>query len=385
MAEFFTFDTVQAGLFFLLLLLVGDFLSRKTNGRLPAILFSGLLFMLISWTGILPDGLLETAGIADLSAIGTGMIIVGMGASMSVRTFLDNWRVVVLAISVYFLQLAAVLGLLGSLYDLNLALGAIPGGSMTALIIQQRATALGYDDTVVLSVLFFSTQGLIACFISGRYVRKESARLLKNRQAGAEGARITELPPARRDAFFSPSNFGNLAKAYLIVWLASRLAGLIGLNQFVLCLVLGVLSAQLGFLDKDLMRGTGSEVFFNFVLLSTVISGFAKATPAMFAQMLVPLLLALTADSLVILLLAPLIGKPLGFSRDMAISLGSNVMMGFPLNMMISNGVAESLTEDPEEREFLRGQIATRMVIAGLSTTTTVAVLMGGLLVKLMH
>jgi len=47
--------------------------------------------------------------------------------------------------------------------------------------------------------------------------------------------------------------------------------------------------------------------------------------------------------------------------------------------------VLPSLTEDPDERAYLQSQVATRMVIAGLSTTTSVAVLTGGLLVGLMH
>ncbi len=384
MDKLFSFDTIQAGLIILLLLVLGDFLARKCGGKVPAMLFAGILFMLISWTGIFPPNMAEAAGISGLASAATGIVIAGMGASMSIRTFIDNWRVVVLAIASYLILTALIMLVLGSLYGVNLALGAVPGGSMTALIIQQRAAEFGYDDTIVLSVLFFSTQGLVACLIAGHYVKRESDRLLavpKDQQ----GASITAPRAARKDGFFSRSSFGDLAKLYLVSWLAARVGSLIGLNQFILCLIFGVLGAAAGFLDRETIKRSGCEVFFFFALMGTVMSGYTRATPQMFAYMLVPLLLVLALESAVVLFVSPLFGKLLGFGRDMSVCLGSNIMMGFPLNMMIANGIAETLTDDEEEREYLENQIATRMVIAGLSTTTSVAVLMGGLLVNLMH
>ncbi len=384
MTQLFSFDTIQAGLLILMLLVFGDFLSRKCSGRVPSMLFAGLLFMLISWTGLIPVNIAEIAGLSGIATAATGIVIVGMGASMSIRTFIDNWRVTVLAIVTYLTQAALLMLVLSSLYGVNLALGAIPGGSMTALIVQQRAAELGYDDTIVLSVLFFSTQGLVACLIAGRYVKRESDRLLAL-PPDEQGAFMTEPPKAKKDSFFSTSTFGNLAKVYIVSWLAARVGTLIGINQFILCMIFGVLFAAIGFIDHDTINQSGAEAFFFFALMGTVMSGYSRATPQMFAKMLVPLTLVLLLESGVIFVVSPLLGRLLGFTRDMSISLGSNIMMGFPLNIMISNGIAEALTDDPAKRELLQNQIATRMVIAGLSTTTTLAVLTGGLLVNLMH
>ena len=94
MDKLFSFDTIQAGLIILLLLVLGDFLARKCEGKVPAMLFAGILFMLISWTGIFPPDMAEAAGISGLASAATGIVIAGMGASMSIRTFIDNWRVV---------------------------------------------------------------------------------------------------------------------------------------------------------------------------------------------------------------------------------------------------------------------------------------------------
>ena len=120
-------------------------------------------------------------------------------------------------------------------------------------------------------------------------------------------------------------------------------------------------------------------------MMAKVMCGFGEATPAMLAQMVVPLIAAFALEVVVILyIVPPVLGKLLGFSRDMSVALGSNIMMGFPLNMMISSEIAENLTEDPEERKYLSEQIAAKMVIAGLSTTTSLAVFTGSLLVGFM-
>lgn len=383
MKELLTFDTAQAGLLLLILLVGGDWLSKKLKGKLPSVLLAGLAFMLLSWAGVIPDTLLATSGFSGLTAICTGLIITGMGASMSIRTFAANWRVVVLAMGTYVLQAVVILLVLSLLLGFNTAIGALPGGSMTALIIQQRAAQLGLDDTIVLSVLYFSTQVIVASLLASHHIKKEAQRLLAQPH---EAAAATETQDARSKAipFFDQSNFGALCKLYLIAWLASKAGALTGINQFILCMIFGVLAAHLGFVDKQTVSRSGTESFFFFVLMATIITGFAKATPAMFAQMLGPLLLVFALQILVTYLATPLLGRLLGFSRDMSVALGSNVMMGFPTNMILADEVAGHLTQDPAEREYLSRQIASRMVIAGLSTTTTLAVFTGGLLVNFM-
>lgn len=373
MAQIISFDTFQSGAVLLLLLVVGDFFSKKLKGRVPAMLIAGLIYMLISWTGILPGNLMQTGAFSGLVSIGTALIIVNLGASMSIKTFVANWKVAALAMSTYICASVAVVGVLSLLLGFNTAVGALPGGAMTAMVIQQRATELGYDDAVVLSVLYFSTKTIIATIIANHHIRKESRRLLglPREQQGAEQA---QAPVAKKNPFFDRSNYGNLCKLYLVAWLASRVEMITGINVYLLCMIFGVLAAQVGFVDKHTMGGSGAERFFMFLMMANIVAGFGKATPSMFTRMLLPLVVAYTIDIAVVYIVPLLLGKALGFSRDMSIALGSNVMMGFPLNMMISTEVAEAMTEDAEERKYLSEQIAAKMVIAGLSTTTSLAV-----------
>ena len=62
MSGILTFDTFQAGAVLLVFMVAGDWLAKKLKGRLPSVLIAGLLFMLVSWTGVLPENLMELGG-----------------------------------------------------------------------------------------------------------------------------------------------------------------------------------------------------------------------------------------------------------------------------------------------------------------------------------
>ena len=373
MEQFLAFDAVQSGAVLLTLLVIGDFVSKKLRGRIPAVLVAGLAFMLISWTGALPTSLMESGGFSGLVTIATSLIIVNLGASMSIKTFIANWKVAALAMCTYLAVSVTVVGTLSLFLGFNTAAGTLPGGAMTAMIIQQRGAEIGCDDAVVLSVLYFSTKTIIATILANRHIRREAARLL-SLPADQQGASQSPAPVAKELKLFDRSGYGNLCKLYLVAWLASRAATLTGVNVYLLCMIFGVLGAQAGFVDKQTLGGSGAEKFFMFLMMANIVSGFGKATPSMLTQMVVPLVVAYVLEIAMLYIVPPLLGRVLGFTRDMSVALGTNVMMGFPLNMMISTEIAENLTEDPEQRKYLGDQIASKMVIAGLSTTTSLAV-----------
>lgn len=377
--EFLSFDILQSGLVILLLLTAGELLGRLFRGAVPGILLAGLLFVAGCWTGLLPRELAELAGASPLISVAILMTIANMGTSMSPRQFAANWRVAVLAAVTYAGQLAAILLVVGAVCGKNTAIGAIPGGMATALIVQERARALGYDEIVVLSVLLLTTQALIGCPVAAVCIRREARRLRALPPVSVEAAPRETASRRRRD-----TQYGPLLRLYAVAWLASRLELLTGLSKYVLALLLGVLLAQAGLLAKGELAASKSDGFLSFLLMSSVISSFGAATPDMFSQMLPPLLLTLAASTAGALLTSTLFGRLLGLSVPMSMALGMNAMIGFPVNMLISQEIIEGLTEDPEERQALMGQIASRMVLGGMVMTTFLSTVAAGLLAPLM-
>ena len=193
------FDVLQSGLVILLLLALGDVLTHFTRGAVPAVLFAGLAYMLCCWAGVLPGDLLESSGLGELPAAVMMMVIVNMGASMDISKFVSNWRVVLLAVPVFAGQLLALFAVVGGIYGVNTAVGGLPGGMAAALIVQERARALGYEQIITLSVLIMTTQALVGGPAATLCIKKESARLLASGETETEAV-VVDMDPAQAKA-----------------------------------------------------------------------------------------------------------------------------------------------------------------------------------------
>lgn len=428
----FDFDLIQCGLIVLVLMASGEFIFHKMKAVLPAILASALLFLALLWSGILPATIIEDSGLLHLSMIAMMFTIIGMGVSTNPRELLANWRVVVLAAISYIGQTILLVLIISLIFDRNTAIGGLPGGAAVALIVQERARELGLEHIVVQSVLLVSVQGLVACPIISWMLRKE-IRWMKKRSISAEFssecrvfgfptksvqpegsntvtqsdmheisndtvkdgrsgilASITSYIRLKTSCGTVQSACGtsfylSLLRLYLVAWLASRLEQLTGISRYVYCLLLGVLLGNAGLLPKDEMTRSKSQGLISLMMMVTILNGFAGATPQMFLELLRPLVCILLADVLGIALVTGIFGKLLHFSRPMSLSIGLNVMVGFPLNLMLAQDLIEFLAETPEEKQALNEQIAAKMVIAGFTSVTFLSTIGAGMLVRFLQ
>ena len=379
MDSFFSFDMVQSGLVIAALFAAGEWVSKRMKAAIPGFLAAGVLFVALLWGGLLPGDLVSRSGLNSLVSIAIMFVILNMGSTTNFRELAASWRVVVLSALSYAFELGMIFLVIGPLFGRNLAVASIPGGSPVSFMVQERARSLGYDECILMSVLLLSLQGLVGCPIVSFCVRREAARLLQDGlPAVLSAANRSEASKA------DGSSYVGFFKLYIGAWLADRLAALTGISAYVICLVLGVMLLELGFFRRDQLSVTNASGFLFFILMGVVLGGFSSTTPHMLRMMLLPLLCVLALDCLSLTLASLLLGRLLGFSRWMSVALGFNILIGFPPNMIISREIIEYLTSDPEEREVLMEQISTRMVIAGFTSTTFLANMLGGLLVSLM-
>ena len=418
----FTFDLIQCGLLVLCLMVAGEAVSHKLKAIIPSILASAVLFVVLLWSGILPKNLIEDSGLMHLTSIAMMFTIIGMGASLNLRELLDNWRVVALAAISYFGQVIILLLVTNTLFGRNTAIGALPGGAAVALIIQERASALGLDQIVVLSVLLVAVQGLVACPIVSWMLRREVMQMQergiftqKHSAAGNSVDRgqsqdvrskkrvskmfsqdaatksshpqcshgplhIPHLPTLDSRTHQSP--YWSLLRFYVAAWASSRLELYTGISRYVYCLLLGVLFTQIGFLASDEMQKSKSQGLLSLMMMITVLNGFSGLTPQMFADLLGPLICILLTDIISIFVMSFFFGRLLKFSRQMSFALCLNVMIGFPLNLMLAQDIIEFLAKDEEEKKILNQQIASKMVIGGFTSMTFLSTVGAGLMVN---
>ena len=68
----------------------------------------------------------------------------------------------------------------------------------------------------------------------------------------------------------------------------------------------------------------------------------------------------------------------------MAFSIALNALYGFPQNFMLTHESAKSLTEDPNERQFLIDCMLPKMLVGGFVTVTIASVIIAGIFVGML-
>lgn len=382
----FEFDIIQCGLFVLILMVAGEGISKKMKAVIPSILASSLLFLILMWTHVLPSTLIDDSGLISLASIAMMFVITGMGISTNPKELIDNWRVVALAALTYIGQTLILLIVISLVFDRNTALGALPGGAAVALIVQEHARELGYENIVVFSVLLVSIQGLAACPLVSWMLRKEVVHYQKIKEKTNTSKTDTYIKDiaVKGETDGAASPYWSILRFYVVAWIASRLEICTGISKYVFCLILGILLTKLGFFRKNEMDRSKSHGFLSLMMMTSVINGFSRSTPDMFLELMKPLVCVLLVDVVSIFVLSRFIGKFLKFSKQMSFAIGLNVMVGFPLNLMLAQDIINFLATSPEENEILNQQIASKMVIAGFTSVTFLSTIGAGVLVGLM-
>ena len=376
----FNFDSVQSILLLALLLYAGELCSRRMKGMLPAVLVSGIIMVALVWTGIVPKNIVELSGFSPIMSFCIMMIILDMGASTNFKELWANRNVVALAALSLVFQIIVLLAVVGAVFGRNTAIAGLPGGTSVAFIVQERARALGYDELVTLSVMLIAIQNMIGAPIVSVIVRREIRRLHEN----APEAAVIALRDEERKDEKKTSSYLAFFRLAAGAWLASRLEMLTGFSRFAFSLLIGILLSELGFLKKTDLTNTQSRGLLFFVLMSMVLAGFCASEPEMFRRMALPLILILGCDVAAICLFCTVFARRFGFTRGMAIAVGMEVMVGFPLNMMLTQDIIDLATDDENEKARLMAGVGTKLVIAGFTSLTTLSVIFASILVMFM-
>jgi putative effector of murein hydrolase LrgA (UPF0299 family) len=380
----FEFDIIQSGLIIAALFVVGEIVSRKLKAVIPAVLVSGILFMALLWSGIVPVDMVERSKLGVLMPVGMMFIILSMGTNTSLKEMAANWRVVLLAAVSYIFELCMILLVVSFIFDWNMAVSAFPGSSAATLIVQERARALGYNDCVILSVLLLFLNGMVACPIVGVLIKKEAKRIIANGIPELADNRLG-ASPVKETKKSGGSSYVSFFKFYLGAWICQRLSVVIGISPYVLCLVLGVVFSEIGFFRRDELKRTESNGFLFFILMAMILNSFGASSPEMLLQVLLPIVVVLCTAVLSLSLSSLVLGKFLGFSPWMSVALGFNIMVGFPVNLMLAQDMINFLIDDEQERSYLMEQIGNRMVLAGFTSTTFLSNTLGPIMATLLR
>ena len=157
-----------------------------------------------------PADLLTSSSLLAFAGVVVGFVIVHLGTVISIDDFIKQWRTVLTGIGAVG-GVAAALFFIGSMFKgsdyVIAAIGAISGGTVSVVIIQEAALAVGLATVAVFPVLIAALQGLVGFPLTSVILRKEALRLRDEYRAG----KLTPVQeereaPRPRPGFLRPSS-----------------------------------------------------------------------------------------------------------------------------------------------------------------------------------
>lgn len=367
---------------------VSEFVSSKSKGLVSSLFVASLIFLVGFLTGVFPPDLLTSSSLLALAGVVVGFVIVHLGTVISIDDFKKQWRTVVTGVAAVF-GTAAFLFLIGSLFKgtdyVIAAVGAISGGTVSVVIIQEAALAAGLVTVAVFPVLIAALQGLVGFPLTSIILRKEALRLREEFRAGrltsATEAAAEAEAPIRLPAAFQ-STVGTLFVVGVAVLVAQQVSRFTNgnLNTFVVALVLGVLLRWGRIFKPSVLNGINAYGLMITAVLILVFGPLATVTPADLRVLALPLLVAFVVGVSGIAVASMLVGKLMGFSAAMSIGIGLTSLYGFPGTLLLSQEAAKAVGETPDEVKAIEGEILPRMVVAGFATVTITSVIVTGII-----
>ncbi len=368
---------------------VSEFVSSKSKGLISSLFVASLIFLVGFLTGVFPPDLLRSSSLLALAGVVVGFVIVHLGTVISIDDFKKQWRTVLTGMAAV-LGVAAALFFIGSMLKgtdyVIAAIGAISGGTVSVVIIQEAALAVGLTTVAVFPVLIAALQGLVGFPLTSIILRKEAMRLRDEYRAGRLKPAVTEDAPGAETTTRLPAVFHTTVGTLFVVgltvlfsqWVSSITNG--NLNTFVVALVMGVLLRWGRIFKPSVLNGINAYGLMITAVLILVFGPLATVTVGDLRALAVPLIVAFVVGVAGIVAGSVLVGKLFGFSTAMSIGIGLTSLYGFPGTLLLSQEAAKAVGETEDEVKAIEGEILPRMVVAGFATVTITSVVVTGII-----
>lgn len=386
---------IVAFILILATLAIGEIVSIRTKAIIPSVFVTALLFLVGYWT-IFPANILEVAGFGpSIIQVSMFLLITHMGTMISVKELIAQWKTFAISIigicGICFGTL--VLGKLFFPWDmLVVATPPLTGGVVASVIMSQAATAKGLPTLAVLAVGMYVMQGFAGYPLTAITLNIEGKRLLKKfrngeiqkREVNSEESEKKTLLPQLPKKY--QTTYILLLKLGILVQVSIFLTNLMNkaVSEFVICLVVGAIAAEIGFIERRPLNLSGTFGFFMTGLMAFIFGGLAKATPEMIKELIIPFIGIIGFGVAGLVIFSIIAAKIFKESIPMAIAISLNALYGFPVNYTLTNDAAMALGKTGEEVDFLTGEMLPKMLIGGFASVTIVSVIIAGIFAKML-
>jgi hypothetical protein len=396
-------NPIQAMTVMLLVFAFGEVVAEKTKAVLSApliialTLLMGFWFKLPSGSFFFPHELFGISTIGPTAGVLVGILLTSIGTLIDMEELIRQWKTVVIGFASVVVATGAILVIGPFIFERNLSFAGAPifaGANAAAFITLDVIKGKFTDPEIVqnlsafvLLVLVF--QNFVGIPVSSFLLRKEAQRFVKDSANMAlylknEPKSQNAGMPNKRRLLQLPDSFNRpivtLAKLAVVTCIAQYLAELSrGTVHFlVVCLLVGIFFAELGFLEKQALGKSGSSTLIIFATTMVIFTNLTQTTPQLLMSLLFPLAACLAIGTLATIVFGAILGKALGMSPLLAIPIGLTCTFGFPTTLFISQEVSAAIGSTPEEKKALENYILPKMITGGFVTVTITSVFIAG-------
>lgn len=384
----------------LAILTIGEIVSTKTKAFVPSVFVSATLFLIGYWTILPADIVTQSSFATPIVYLSMYLLLTHMGTLMSVKELLGQWRTVLVALAGIVGICAMTLTIGQVLFGWQAVVAGTPpltGGVVASILLSTAATELGLPAIAVLATAMYIMQGFFGYPVTAFLLKKEAKRLADQVRSGEVSfkpheklAKENELESGNKFRIFPPvpeqylTPYVILFKLGFVAWLAVLASPYLHLNQFVVCLLFGVIGRQIGFLEEKALVKANAFGFLMTVLMAFIFAGLSQATPEMLKEIAAPLFGIIVLGVIGMGLFSILVGKVLGYTKEMAFSVAMTALYGFPADYVLTIEAIKSMTETEEEHDYATDQMLPKMLVGGFTTVTIASVIIAGIFVKLL-
>ncbi len=394
-----TLNVVAAFSIVLAILAIGEFVSTKTKAFVPSVFVSAVLFLIGFWTILPADVVTQSSFAKPVVYLSMYLLLTHMGTLMSVKELLSQWKTVLIALAGVAGICLMTLTIGRFLFGWETVVGATPpltGGVVASILMSGAATEKGLTTIAVLATAMYIMQGFFGYPVTAIMLKKEAKRLVEEARSGKGNMKSGEnsndsVKEDEKSKFriFPPlpekyqTTYVILLKLGFVAWLAATAAPYIHINQFVVCLLFGVIGREIGFLEEKALVKAQSFGFLITVLMAFIFAGLSKATPEMLGKIALPLFGIIVIGVAGMAIMSMVVGKLLGYTKEMSFSIAMTALYGFPADYILTIESAKSVTDNKEEYDYALDEMLPKMLVGGFTTVTIASVIIAGVFVKL--
>lgn len=392
------YSVIAAFTIILIVLSAGEFVSIKSRAFIPSVFVSAILFLIGFWTFLPKDIIAQGSFATPIVYLSMYLLLVHMGTLMSLKELLSQWKTVLIALGGIFGICIMTMTIGKFLFGWKAVVAGTPpltGGVVASILMAKAATDKGLISIAVLATCMYVMQGFVGYPISAFCLKKESKRILNIYRNGGKEAKLSKTEVAskiasKRKKLIPPlpveyqTPYVILLKLGFVAWLASIIGPVIHVNDFVVCLILGVIFCEIGFLEEKALNKANSFGFLMTILMGFIFANLSQATPTMLKQIALPLFGIIILGVIGMYIMSLLIGKFLGSSKAMTFACMLTALYGFPADYILTHEAVKSVCKTDAEKEYVLEDMLPKMLVAGFTTVTIASVIIAGFFVKLL-